>query len=135
MSVLAYFLQRKVQRGLHTAVLDVTAALGTVGCNYQICFPQKNSDSEAVACKLFNEVNKASAFSNRFYDLPSHTAAVSDHKMEEVLGHTGREKHLTPSTSPACVLSEMKLQWRYTPSWPQSSEAAGSCSRAPAVSA
>lgn len=38
-----------------------------------------------MACKLFNEVNEASAFPNRFYDLPSHAADVSDHKMREIL--------------------------------------------------
>ena len=65
-------------------MLDVTAASGTVVCDYQICLHQKNLDSEAVACKLFNEVNEASTFPNRFYDLPSHTADVSDHKMREI---------------------------------------------------
>lgn len=75
-----------VPRHIRTPVLDVTTASGTVVCDYWICLHQKSSDSEAVACKLFNEVNEASAVPNRFCDLPSHTADVSDHKMREMFG-------------------------------------------------
>lgn len=90
---------------------------------------------EAVACKLFNEVNEASTFPNRFCDLPSHTADVSDHKMKEIdtqKGHVGRERlrHEAPA-QPTCY-----LRWGRgagTHPWPQSSVGAGSCSRAPAV--
>lgn len=90
---------------------------------------------EAVACKLFNEVNEASAFPNRFCDLPSHAADVSDHKMKEIdaqKGHVGRERlrHEAPA-QPTC--SPRWGRGAGTHPWPQSSAGAGSCSRAPAV--
>lgn len=75
-----------VLRSVNTTVLDVTATSGTVVCNYWICLHRKNSGSEAVACKLCNEVNEASAFPNCLYDLPSHSADVSEHKMREMFG-------------------------------------------------
>lgn len=92
---------------IHTTALDVTAALGTVVCNYRICLHQRNLDSEAVACKFFNEVNEVSTFSNRLYDLPSHTAAVSDLQMRKTFrrgaeGGRGSDTKHQPSLRAIC---------------------------------
>lgn len=95
-------------RFIYTAALDVTAILGTVVCNYWICLYRRNLDTEALACKFFNEVNEASTFSNSLYDLPSQSAAVSDLQMRKTFrrgaqGGRGSDTKHQPSLCAVCT--------------------------------
>lgn len=60
-----------------------------------------------MACKLCNEVNEASAFPNCLYDLPSHSADVSEHEMREMFrrvtqGGRGFDTEHQPSLRAIC---------------------------------
>lgn len=121
-----------VLRSISTTVLDVTAASGTVVCSYWICLHQKNSGSE-VKLWLANSVMRLMrpVHSQTVSMIFLHTVLVCQNmRWGRCLEGSHREgEALTPSTSPAYVLSAMRPWWRQHP-WPQPHAGAGCCSQA-----